>query len=193
MFEKESKWLKTHNRFLKLNLKNPVLRFLLISICLFIGWYTIYELWLHTDTTIDLWIINNLIYFASFVLESIGYDLINLDHVDPNIRTIGIDGTHGLWVGDPCNGLSLFALYIGFIIAFPGPWKAKLLFIPSGIAIIHIMNILRIVGLCIVTLKYPNWLDFNHTYTFKIIIYGVIFFLWYLYVTRFSIAKTDET
>lgn len=31
---------------------------------------------------------------------------------NPTIRTIGIDGTNGLWIGDPCNGLSLFALFI---------------------------------------------------------------------------------
>ncbi|MCI5057105.1 MAG: exosortase family protein XrtF [Flavobacteriales bacterium] len=171
---------------MKVDFSNPLVKFVLKAVILFIGWYLVYELWLHPKTQIDLLIINNLIFFASAILKGMGYELINLDHVDPTIRTIGIDGTHGLWVGDPCNGLSLIALYAGFIISFPGNWKVKLAFIPSGILLIHILNIFRIVGLCLVTLYYPDWLDFNHTYTFKILIYAVIFLLWYIFATRFT-------
>jgi len=116
-----------------------------------------------------------------------------------NIRTIGIDGTHGLWIGDPCNGLTLFALFTGFIIAYPGPLKKKLWFIPVGIIAIHFINIIRIVALSLIVYYFPDpeVLDFNHTYTFTLLVYGFVFSLWYVWAGKLSgidsmKSKTNE-
>jgi exosortase family protein XrtF len=106
------------------------------------------------------------------------------------MRTLGIDGTHGLWIGDPCNGITLFALFTGFVIAYPGPVKRKIWFIPLGLFAIHIVNILRIVALAFITLYAPSYLEFNHTYTFTIIVYSFVFFLWMLWANKFS--KPEE-
>jgi len=171
---------------------DPVYRFLLKAVFLYVVWYVLYQEWLHPSGDLDMAVIRNLEAIASFILTGIGFSLISESEIS-SIRTIGIDGTHGLWIGDPCNGLVLFALFVGFVLVYPGPWKKKLWFIPFGIVTIHILNVLRIVGLAL-TVHYfpdPELLDFNHTYTFTFLVYGYVFFLWYIWATRFAKNKND--
>lgn len=89
-----------------------------------------------------------------------------------------------LGVGDSCNGLELFVLFAGFIICFPGNFKNKLLFISSGILAIHIVNSLRAAGLALNQYYHPQSLQFNHHYTFTMIVYAFIFYLWFLWVNN---------
>jgi exosortase family protein XrtF len=126
-----------------------------------------------------------------WLLKVIGFDTFQGNH--ETIRTIGIQGTHGLWIGDPCNGLTLFALFSLFIAAYPGKWKHKLWFIPLGVTLIHFMNVIRITALCIITLKSPQWLNFNHTYLFQTLMYLFIFALWYVWIRKFSTTESHDT
>lgn len=166
---------------------DPLYRFLTKAVLLYILYYFVYELWLNQEGTLDLLVIRNLEDVSSFVLQTFGYSLISESH-DVTIRTLGIDGTNGIWIGDPCNGLTLFALFTGFVIAFPGPIKTKAWFIPVGLMAIHILNILRIIALALIIYYFPDpeVLEFNHTYTFTLIVYGFVFWLWYLWANRFS-------
>lgn len=161
-----------------------MLLFMVKAALLFIIWLVVYKLWLHPQGALDGAIINNLIISSSKLLELFGYTIFQ-QNADV-IRTLGIDGSHGVWVGDPCNGIDLFALFAGFVLAYPGPWKTKLWFIPLGLAAIHLLNIIRVTALCMIAYHSPEWLDFNHTYTFTIVVYGFIFWLWMLWANRFS-------
>ncbi len=98
-------------------------------------------------------------------------------------------------VGRPCNGLELFALFAGFVIAFPGNWKHKLWYIPAGILVIHILNVMRVASLTLIQLNYPQYLQFNHKYTFTVLVYALTFWLWMIWVNKFSAANksTNET
>lgn len=165
---------------------NKVFQFFLKAIGLYIGWFLLYELWLHPAGRLDRIMIDNLIDSSSFLLRAMGYRLIPEPPVTESIRTIGIDGTHGVWIGDPCNGLSLIALFSGFIIAFDGKINHKLWFIPLGALSLHLLNIIRIVALCLVVSVDYRYLDFNHTYTFTLISYSWMFFLWIIWANKLS-------
>ncbi len=169
---------------MKALLKNPVTKFLIAVFLFYIGWYCIYNLWLHPAETLDLFIVDLTISSSKFILETLGYTVFT--GAD---RVIGVDGTGGLWIGDNCNGIALFALFAGFIIAYPGSWKKKLVYITAGILLIQLMNVLRIIALAILDTHSRAWTEFNHTYTFTIIIYGFIFLLWMLWVNRISDNK----
>jgi hypothetical protein len=95
---------------------NKVLVFLIKAFLLYLCWVIIYEYLLKRYTRLDIAIIDNIINASSFVLEKMGYALIQYKVYDVEMRTMGIDGSHGLWIGDPCNGLTLFALFTGFIL-----------------------------------------------------------------------------
>jgi exosortase family protein XrtF len=133
-----------------------------------------------------MFVIDSTIIISKWILELFGY--VVFTGVE---RVIGVDGTGGLWIGDNCNGIALFALFTGFIIAYPGNWKKKAIFIPLGILLIEFMNVLRVVCLAILDTYSRKWTEFNHTYTFTIIIYGCIFLLWMLWVNKVSHKKLN--
>jgi exosortase family protein XrtF len=163
---------------------NKIVRFIVLFIVLYLFWLMLYEWVIHPWGKLDTVVINDSSLWTAYVLELMGYESFISDNA--TIRTVGIDGTHGLWIGDPCNGLTLFALFAIFIVAYPGPWKHKLWFIPIGITVIHFLNVMRITALCIIVLKRPEWLDFNHTYTFQLLMYGFIFGLWWIWIQKIS-------
>ena len=163
-------------------LKNPLYQFLLTASALFILWYILYELWLHPHGYIDIWVIKKTLGTALVILKWFGYKTFSGSY-----RLMGIDGTGGLWMGDNCDSTELMALFTGFILAFPGSWIKKTWFIPLGVIIIFFSNVLRMVALSIIQkTSSQKWLDFNHTYTFTVIVYGIIFLLWLWWVKKIA-------
>ena len=167
------------------SLKDPLVRFLGLSILLYIGWQLLYELVLHPDGRLDRAVIDNLMWLAGAILTGLGYALLP-EPDSENYRTIGIQGGSDLWVGDPCNGVALFAVFLIFLIAYPGPLRHKLWFAPLGLLTIHLINALRIVVLAIVVTIDYELLNFQHDYTFYVIVYGWVFLLWAIWVKRFA-------
>ncbi len=168
-------------------LKDPIIRFLFLGISLFVLWFAVYEWWLHPLEWVDKAVIKNTINVSTTLLQWMGYEVESMGE-----RLIGIRGTPGLFIGDSCNGINLFALYSIFIISFPGKLLSKFIFIPAGIIIIHLLNIFRILFLAIIETYSYAWTEFNHTYTFTLFIYGVIFLLWLFWINRYSAMRKTE-
>ena len=166
--------------------QNPYFRFTFLAIILYVVWYVIYEAWLHPAGIWDRTIINNLVFLSNGILQLLGYDTIPLSDASSTIRVSGIDGTSGVWIGDPCNGFSLFALFLIFMITYPGPIKHKLWYIPVGLILIHVINAMRIAALAIIVDVNIDWLYFNHNYTFNIVVYSLVFILWYIWAKKFA-------
>jgi exosortase family protein XrtF len=176
---------------MKAALKLPFTRFVLTAGVLYTCLYLIYQFVVKRHTYYDQGFIGLIVQQANGVLNLVGYRTFMVLQ-DRDFQVIGIDGARGVWIGSECNALKLFALFGVFIIAYPGPWKHKLWFIPTGIIAIHILNVLRVAMLAIIQKINYNWLDFNHTYTFTFIIYTFIFALWMIWVNRFSGMKTPD-
>jgi len=162
-------------------LSDPLVKFLFYGFSLYLIWLGLYEWWIHPAVVIDRAVINNTLLFSQKILEWMGYVVERSGE-----RLLYIKGTSGLFIGDSCNGISLFALFSIFIIAFPGKPTAKLFFIPLGVLIIHLLNVFRVVALAIIQTHSYAWTEFNHTYTFTIFIYFCIFGLWMIWVNKFS-------
>jgi len=97
---------------------------------------------------------------------------------------LSMNGRKIVGVADPCNALELYALYLGFLFAFPASFKRVLLFSIVGIAIIYIANIIRLAALASMNMHRVNAVDMAHHYVFKMIVYGLIFGLWVLFTKR---------
>ena len=80
-----------------------------------------------------------------------------------------------MFIAPYCDGMVLYALFSGFVIAFPTSSRHKLWFVPVGVALIYGINVLRLVAMSI-----------NHHYTFAFIVYGFIGLLWLWWVTRLA-------
>lgn len=162
---------------------SPIYRFLISFAALSVLWYVLYKFILSPYTGIDMFVVDTTLSFSKSILTSLGHNAFIEG------RTIRIAGTGGLWVGDNCNAISLFALFTGFILSFPGQQKSKYWYIPLGILLIFLLNCLRMVILAILDVYSRDWTEFNHTYTFTILIYGFIFFLWMFWVNKYSFIK----
>jgi exosortase/archaeosortase family protein len=85
-----------------------------------------------------------------------------------------IDNQPVVLVADACNGLELFALYAGFLLCFPGKILYKAIFIPFGIGIIFLVNVLREIILSLNYKFFQETFDFNHKYTYVFVVYIVV-------------------
>lgn len=170
------------------SLADPLVRFLLIALAAYLAWYAFYALVIHPWGGLDRWLIDRLAADAGWMLRLSGHELLPPPVLDNN-RYIGVQGGHHLWVGDECNGLSVMAVFLVFIVAFPGPWKHRAWFAVVGVVTIHLLNALRVAVLCHITTIDYEWLTFNHDYTFYVVVYGWVFMLWYIWVARLSALR----
>ena len=91
-----------------------------------------------------------------------------------------------LSIYEGCNGLNVIVIFIAFVVAYGGRLKNIIWFSVSGIVVIHIMNLTRIVLLYFVAQYYPNFMYFTHKYLFTGFIYAVVLALWYWWATKWS-------
>jgi exosortase/archaeosortase family protein len=92
-------------------------------------------------------------------------------------------------LADGCNGLELYVLYVGFLLAFTAPKKDVLIYAILGIAVIFILNTLRCYAITLLNIHGSSLSEVAHHYIFKLLIYGVMFFLWTKYT---KIKETNE-
>lgn len=155
-----------------------VLLFIAKAVGLYILYYVVYELWLRPNGFFDRLLIHLLTDTSAFILELFNYDVIS------SWDRLGITSDRIVRVGSRCDAINLMALYAGFILCFKSKIKDKLIFISSGVLVIHILNIIRIVALVLIYYYKPEALEFNHKFTFTGIIYAAIFIMWVMWVKR---------
>ncbi len=85
-----------------------------------------------------------------------------------------------------CNAISVMILFSAFIFAFSAEWKKTTLYIAFGIFLIHVLNVIRIALLSFAMYNYPDYEEILHGTVFPLFIYGVVFLLWILWITKFS-------
>ena len=129
---------------------------------------------------------------AVWLLEVFGYSVHAEYGIPGYMSWIQVEGSPGVYVGSGCSGLELFLIFAGFILIIKGNLKHKFWFVPAGLAIILILNIIRIATLAAIVYHAPEYLDFNHKYTFVFIVYGVILLLWWWWVKKGQRAGGGE-
>jgi exosortase family protein XrtF len=179
-----------------LKLNKAEFKFLITFIPLITAWFFTYhyiykidEL-LNLDTDLLTKFSELLSYQSNFILSIFNFDTSTEIHGDIVIsKILNFTDSHGVWIGEPCNGIKIFGLFSIFIISFKGELKRKILYISFGILVLHLLNILRISILTYISAINPFLLDFNHNVTFQLIIYGAMLCLWYIWITKFSLKK----
>mgnify|MGYP002864206364 FL=1 len=182
--------------------KNRSTRFIFVFITGIIIWFTLYHFIYKLDVffssekqLIDIQKSISILIGkqSNFLLSILGYVTSIEIHSDMVVTLIeNKNFNHGVWIGEPCNGLKLFGVFAIFILAFPGEIKHKIWYIPLGISLLHIINVIRIAILTILSAYNPYLLNFNHNITFQLIIYSFIFLLWYIWTKKLSAIKSKN-
>lgn len=89
-------------------------------------------------------------------------------------------------VVEGCNALSVMILFTAFVFAFSSKWLKTGLYIMLGCLIIHVFNVFRIAFLAMALYDYPQYEHFLHGVIFPMVIYGLVFILWVLWIQKFS-------
>jgi exosortase family protein XrtF len=161
----------------------PLARFAVLAGAFYLLWFLGYEHYLAADGRLDVALSHNLASMSAAGLRLLGYTSMVSADARPLIT---LAGQPAVIVGHECNGLVLYALFGGFILAFPGPFRRKLWFVPLGLFLIYVLNVLRIIALCLNNYYSHQTVDFNHHYTFTAIVYASIFGLWMWWATRLA-------
>jgi exosortase/archaeosortase family protein len=179
---------------------NPVKAFLLKATVMFVVWKAVYLLFLLPGRILD----KPLTYIigkgtaASLNLISRPDEYSAVPATQPNfvagdapvpVMAIRSGQLTVLSIADSCNGLELLVLYAGLILCLPAARKRKGVYILGGILFIEIINVIRCVGLALIFLRRPQYLDFSHHYLFTFAVYAFIFWLWWLFSRELEFAK----
>ncbi len=155
---------------------------------LFLGWQAL-EYW-PVKGTIDklsLWAVNLVFDQSCWVLQHVfGLDITTIT----DMRLIATPNNDGGWarviIAPECASLKQWCHWLFLMLLFPGPWKHKAWFIPAGLAVVEWTNVVRICGILMMQIPWPNSFHLAHDYIFKFFFYFIIFLMWVLWVEKFK-------
>ena len=149
--------------------------FIVKMVAVYAVWFVVYDLWLLPDGRLDAGL-------SEFVAAATGW------MIGPFYETAVVDGRTvwatpqvGVIIENGCNGLSALSLFVGFVIAYPGSWARRALFIPLGLAAIVATNVLRCVALLVISDLWPSVFGQVHGFHALFVFYLAIFGLWVLW------------
>jgi len=77
-----------------------------------------------------------------------------------------------------CTGLKQAYIFFCIIAFSRGPWAKKIWYIPLGLLVVYLFNILRITFIVAFIENHHNTFDLLHFYIFKYLFYLIIFAMW---------------
>ncbi|WP_456378162.1 exosortase family protein XrtF [Lutibacter sp.] len=126
---------------------------------------------------------------TKFLLNNLGYTSEIEQHTEEVSVKLFVNDKFVSRVIEGCNSISIIILFISFIIAFSSGFITTFLYIIFGSLLIYFSNIFRIAIISIALYKYPQYQEILHNIIFPLIIYGITFILWFIWVQKFSRLK----
>ncbi len=164
----------------------PLVGFVVRALLVFAVWFVVYDLWLLPDGRIDAVLSQVVARISGGALALLGGE------VAVSGRVVRLDGASGIVVEDGCNGLTTLGLFVGFVLAYPGSWRRRAAFIPMGLAVIAVVNIVRVAGLAWIQVHAPGLFGAAHGVGANTIFYLTVFALWIVWA-RTSDADAAQT
>ena len=149
-------------------------RFVAKMVAVYAVWFVIYDLWLLPDGTLDR-------VLSEFVASATGLILAPFYDTVVDARTVWATPQVGVIIENGCNGLSALSLFVGFVVAYPGSWARRALFVPLGLVAIVLTNILRCAALLVISDLWPSVFGQVHGFHALFVFYLAIFGLWVLW------------
>jgi len=164
----------------------PALRFLGVFLGLYITLNLAYGIWIESLGAQPDSLTFTVSRQASYLLKIIGYEVDvqksvkgpTVDLKDKNITIVE--------VFEGCNGINVSIVFASFIIAFGGTIRGWLWYIPAGILIIHLFNLIRITLLFGLAVQQSRYFYYFHKYLFTAVIYAAILGLWWVWIKYFN-------
>ena len=150
----------------------PWVRFALVGLAFYAVWFVVYDLWLLPQGSLDAALSHGVARTSGFLAGLVGLP------AEVAGRVVRLEGSEGVYIEDGCNGLSTLGLFVGFVIAYPGAWRRRWVYLAFGVATVLVANVLRVVGLVALQAYWPSAFDAVHTFGATTFFYVVVFGLW---------------
>src|SRR5262249_54252459 len=101
-------------------------------------------------------------------------------------------GAFSVQIENGCNGLEAALLFSAAVLAFPAPWRRRLLGLLIGFAAIQAINLVRVISLFWIGAHRPQLFNSSHTVLWQsaVVLASVLLFL--LWAARTDRAKGGE-
>ncbi|WKS95004.1 exosortase family protein XrtF [Riemerella columbina] len=167
----------------------PVLKILVRFILIYLALLGLYQLYLNSQEGLDGF--STLVaQQCTSVQNQMGY--ISKIVPQPEYKTTWyyMNGDYVSRMVEGCNAISVMILFAAFIFAFYQGAKT-FVFVLVGLVALHIVNVLRIVGINIVAVEAPEYINYAHDYVFPAVIYGGVVLLWIIWI-KFFVLKNEK-
>jgi exosortase/archaeosortase family protein len=184
----------------KFNFRNPLIRFVVAILVLVVLWKLIYNNWLiglGINDPLTAWVGSH----GSSLLNLMGYNSF-CQQVDPTQSlfyqrvTIMLNKQPAVTIDDSCNGLELYAVWLGFLFAY-GSKKLKILPILlislGGCFLIYLINVLRVSGLVLLVHHRVPYFEYFHKYVFATFVYLIIFLMMWFWTDQVNKSNSNST
>ena len=128
---------------------------------------------------------------VSKVSRMLWYDAQIEQHTEELSIKFILNGKYVSRIIEGCNSVSIIILFVSFIVAFSGALKHTVIFGLFGSLLIYVVNVLRIIAVSVLHVRYPEYETILHDLLFPSIIYGLTFMLWITWVKYFSKLNRD--
>ena len=128
---------------------------------------------------------------VAFIQNKMGYATLLYNDVPKEQVWFYINKVYVTRMVEGCNAISVIILFVAFIFAFYKGTKT-FVFIAVSLLILYIMNVLRIVGLNIISRDYQEYSKMGHDYVFPAVIYGSVVLLWLIWIKFFALKNENS-
>lgn len=172
----------------------PAFRFL----SLFVGVYTtanvIYGFWVQSHLPLSDPFTISVTRQVETVLGILGEGVLSRLNTDrPTISLVDSQDDVVINVYEGCNGINVMIVFVAFMLAFGGPWKRWVWFVPVGLGCIHLANLLRVAALYGIARYYQAYFYYVHKYLFTVSIYFLVLLLWWFWLEKINQLPLSRT
>jgi exosortase H (IPTLxxWG-CTERM-specific) len=119
---------------------------------------------------------------SAWLLDLIGQD-VTMNGTQIHGPRFAVDIKNG------CNGLETVIVFASAVLAFPSPWRSRLLGLLLGFAAIQVINLVRVVALYLTGAYFPRFFDQSHTVVWQSVVVGFGVLLWLFWASRFAAPR----
>lgn len=113
---------------------------------------------------------------SGVALGVIGYAV----QVTGNVVTAS-DGGFALEIRQGCDAAEATALFVAASLAYPAPWRDRGRAAAGGVALIFVLNVLRVITLYLIGVHLPRWFHFAHVDLWPALILADALVIWALW------------
>ena len=98
----------------------------------------------------------------------------------------------GIEIVAGCNGIEAVLILVSAVLAFPAPWKHKLMGLAAGIVAVQGLNILRVISLFYLGQWDYKVFEWAHLYVWQALIMLDVLVVWLIWVRTLPGARDDR-